>query len=644
MASSGSFNTSGYNGLYLNFSWSTVEQSITDNRTKIYWELKGTGNHNYYAGNFKVLILGEPVFSSSDRILLSNGTLVASGYFNIWHDNTGNRTFDAYVEAGIYTYAVNCKGSLSWALDTIPRASVINSFSGNDIEGNFRVIYTSYSNAFTNKLRISIPNVKVIETFDNYASGTDVYFSNSSLAYLYSYMQNLPSVELGAVIETWNGNTKIGESTELINTFSIDNALPTITASVEADPDTIALTGNKNTLIKFFSNAKATMTAEAHKGASIDENLYIIRNGSDTGYGTTHTFNNVESNRFSFSAEDSRGSVGTATVIQNMVEYIKLTCNIANNRPDALGNVNVVCTGSYFNATFGAVANSLQVQYRYSISGGTFSDWADMDITITGNSYTAYKDFDIPDFSQDLYYSFETRAIDKLDEVVSASGAVKSIPIFDWGENDFAFNVPVAVSGDLDVTGDLRLKGDENYGNTLRFGDSDYCYIAEPVDDAMVIHARTSIELDAPEVIMYGSTMPVVAYGSWTPTLVSGAVSSYTTQYGWYCKVGQVVTVGFYIKANCNSGNQNTNVKIFGVPYTPITTATGGGLCSGAYVSGGYTFQCYAIDDTGTITTRVQVCNNTSAANLITSASGCNFPSGGGTITLSGTITFMTTT
>ena len=45
------------------------------------------------------------------------------------------------------------------------------------------------------------------------------------------------------------------------------------------------------------------------------------------------------------------------------------------------------------------------------------------------------------------------------------------------------------------ITGDLRLKGSGNYGNTLYFGDSDYCYIAELSDDVLTIYGSKGINL-----------------------------------------------------------------------------------------------------------------------------------------------------
>lgn len=128
MATSGSFNTSGYQGRYLTFAWSVSSQSVANNTTTISWTLKGAGTaqSNWYrSGNFKVVINGSTVYSSSTRIQLYDGTLVASGNYTMTHDTAGNKTFSASAEAGIYTVAVNCSGSGSFTLPQIARAAKI---------------------------------------------------------------------------------------------------------------------------------------------------------------------------------------------------------------------------------------------------------------------------------------------------------------------------------------------------------------------------------------------------------------------------------------------------------------------------------------------------------------------------------------
>lgn len=161
MANSGSFNTTGYEGRYLQFAWSIPDggQSISENKTKINWTLtgKGTAQAGYYlSGNFKVVIDGTTVFQSADRIQLRDGTLVASGSVTLAHNSDGTRSFSASAEAGIYTYAVNCSGSGSWSLPTIARASSISS-AGNVTLGNkCSVKWTPKHKSFGYKLEFSL--------------------------------------------------------------------------------------------------------------------------------------------------------------------------------------------------------------------------------------------------------------------------------------------------------------------------------------------------------------------------------------------------------------------------------------------------------------------------------------------------------
>lgn len=496
---------------------------------------------------------------------------------------------------------------------------VIHSFNGNDIEGNFNVVYSSTLSGYTYDLYLYVNDKTLgiidLETFSNYISGTDVYFSNENVSMLYGLMGSVTTVTIAAGLKIFKNGVYIGISENVANVFSIDNASPIITASVSDDNDvTYSLTGNRNVLVKYHSNALATMSAEAQKGASINESLYIIRNGNENIYSNEGTFSNVESNEFIFSAEDSRGRVATKRIILSMVDYIKLTCNLASNRPDALGNMSVACSGNFFNDSFGAVTNTLTVQYRYGITGGSYGVWKDMTVVKNGNSYYAYADFQIDNFSQNIAYSFETRAIDMLERVSSADTGVKSTPIFHWGENDFVFEVPVEVKSGIK-------------------------------SDSEINFTAPTINLNATNLYVGDDKVPSISYGIWTPQLqdVDG-YCSYSSQNGWYNKVGDVVTVGFYIKAKCTDDLLSSpRVEIGGLPYIPVYSASGGGICSGATVSKNCNFQCFVAETGGCITTRVQACNNTDTEPLSTSAIGCWFPDiADNEIELSGTITYQT--
>ena len=120
MAKSGTLKSSKYGDRYLKFTWERISYNASEKQTKIKWTLKGAGGSGYYkAGNFLVKINGDTVYSTSQdsRIELWNGTTVKTGTKTITHASNGTKSFKVYIEAGIYTYAVNCKGEKTFTLD-----------------------------------------------------------------------------------------------------------------------------------------------------------------------------------------------------------------------------------------------------------------------------------------------------------------------------------------------------------------------------------------------------------------------------------------------------------------------------------------------------------------------------------------------
>lgn len=405
---------------------------------------------------------------------------------------------------------------------------------------------------------------------------------------------------------------------------------PEIKGYVEdVNPNTIALTGNPEILIRYYSNAEVSMDVEAD--SPIDLDTCIIRNGVNTIYGQLGVFNNVESDTFYFSAEDAYGNIGSLQKGVPMVDYQKLTCYIANSRPNASGEMTLACTGRFFNGSFGAVNNTLYVQYRYVETGGTKSGNGVMSVSTNGNYYSAYANLTGLDYQKS--YNFEIAATDKLDYVITSTSGVRSVPVFHWGKDDVTFEVPVNLKS---VNNSLKITG--NGSKWLCFGDDIACSIEGDSAFNMTLSANT-LDLEVVNITKEGKPVAFAEYGGWAPSFTV-PVSYSQEPLGWYSKNGSVVTVGFRIKATCADSTGANNIVIYGLPFTPYYSAAGGGLCSGAIIQGSNNFQCFVAETNGTITTRVQACDYTSGANLSTSATGCKFPYG--EFTLSGTITYVT--
>jgi hypothetical protein len=245
---------------------------------------------------------------------------------------------------------------------------------------------------------------------------------------------------------------------------------PIISGSVvDINSKTVALTGNDHVLIRYHSTAYANMLAQPAPDAAIDGDMYVIRNGPITIYDWEYSFYLVASNTFTFSAQDSLGNINSKTVTVGMVEYEKLTCNIASSRPDGSGNMVLSCTGAYYNGSFGAKNNTLTVQYRYKTASGSYSAWKNMSVTLTSSAYAATAQ--LTGLNYNASYTFEIMATDQLESVTATSAGVRSLPLFHWGESDFRFEVPVFTSGDACVEGEL-IAANASVGDILTFGNN----------------------------------------------------------------------------------------------------------------------------------------------------------------------------
>lgn len=377
MASSGSFNTSSYSNRYLTFSWWVNSQDIANNKTNIGWKLVGAGSASgyYVSGNFKVVINGSTVYSSSTRIQLWNGTQVASGSLDIYHDGAGNKSFSASAEAGIYYVAVNCRGSGSWSLPSIPRQANITSAPDFNDEANPTI---NYSNPAGN-------NVSSLQACISLTGATDDIKYRDISKTGSSYTFNLTTAErnvLRNACTTSNSRkvqffikTVIGGNTfhsNIEKTLSIINGNPTFTSSNISYKDnnsvTTAVTENNQYLVQNLSLLLVTITsATALKGASISKYESTINGVKKTitsagniDYGVINSGSNLT---LSVKVTDSRGNTTTAT---------KTVTFLAWSLPTAL--ISLKRKNNYENETYlkvdGSISsvnskNTMTIQYQY---------------------------------------------------------------------------------------------------------------------------------------------------------------------------------------------------------------------------------------------------------------------------------------
>ena len=472
---SGSYNTA-FIGTY-----QVLEQNVNGNYTV--FRLYG---YFYYGG-------GTQVSSAMGNGFYLDGTYIHSGNYTfspgyhllgtkdivIGHATDG--TFPGR-NVGISASSYHMSGSTNGNIyaGKINRLAVINTFTGNDINGNFNVTYTSYISTYTYKLRLSIPNVIALETYE-YASNTTFTLSNETIEYLYTYTTNSNTVRLGAVIETWNGNTKLGESTELINVCVISNANPIFTNFTFEDTNstTTALTGNNKKIIQGYSNVKATIPtefiAEAQKGATMvkysftcsDDQKDIIYSASES---TNNTINNVKSGVFNVYAIDSRNNSTLVTKNANQtISYTPITKGTATTtrQNGVLEQTTLSLNGTVDLVNFGQVTNSIQeAKFRYKITdSSTWSNYRNITLTVDNNGNYSYNGLIQGDtnngFDTGHSYNIEIVVSDNLSTVTFTANLGSGIPNIALHKN----GVGIMGKYDTSVGGLLQVAGKSIYVN-----------------------------------------------------------------------------------------------------------------------------------------------------------------------------------
>lgn len=705
MALSGSFNTTAYSGRYLTFSW-TATQNVAANTSTISWRLvgAGTGSGYYVSGNFKVVIAGETVYQSATRIELRVGTVVATGTKTLTHNSDGTKTFSASAEAGIYTVAVNCRGSGNFTLNTIPRASTVTATNGT-INDWATVNISRASSAFTHT---------VSATFGSITTGIATKTNQTSISWVipstwYSQIPNAKSGTATVTCQTYNGDTLIGTSTTTF-TASIDeeDCTPTLSPFVyDTNDETIDLTGDDTKVIRYHSNMYCEANPTAKNSASIQNT--VVQCGTSAFVGNSHTFNDAESGNFTFITTDTRGLTRQMTENLTVVNYIHLTCVMKDSKPDTSGNFTFEVDGNCFNGSFGVASNTLTVQYRYKAGSGSYSAWANMTVSRSGNTYSATVDITGLDYTQT--YTFQARATDQLETITTDETAVKTLPVFDWSGEDFNFNVPVNFSaGATGISGggglaygtcstiggtSTKVVNSDDFGDTLETGKSIrvkfsyantvaspylnvngtgaklikkygstgsvayYWYTGEVIDFVydgsywVMVNAapatttyygitklQSTISNTDTVALTPGAVYDFVKQGTWTPT-VTGC-SSYSIRQGWYMKIGDVVTIGWLVTGTFStSTTTSTTLTITGVPFTNgDALASGGGVVFNGWINTDGYFVGWALGG-GTTQIQGRTADSSHAAGGIGLGTGL-YNNPGATFTVSGTLTYST--
>lgn len=430
-------------------SW-TASQSIASNQSTISWTLSTAGTYPYTVAErtLYVVLAGNVLVNKTDRVMRGAGT-VASGSFVVGHDSSGNCSFSGSIQAAVYTSSVNCTGSASWGLDTIPRQANLTGAPNFTDEDNPTITYSNPAGTAVTSLQACISLTG--------AKGDIAYrdISKNGTSYTFNLTDEERNILLNNTLSGSNSRTVlffvrtvIGGNTfhsTVTRIFTVVNNKPTIEPTVrDVNPVTLGITNDENVFIRYHSNAEVSIGAQAYKNASITTRKAIC--GSQSVSEDTGIMKGIDSGNFVFSATDSRGNTVSDSKQVTFIEYMKLTCDLLAKAPTTDGDLSFEISGTYYNNSFGTTDNELTVEYCYSENGGEYSEWKRLDgIAFADNKYSVSVIAEGLDYRSS--YVVRARATDLLSEVITESKSLKAIPVFDWGEDGFNFNVPVSVEG-----------------------------------------------------------------------------------------------------------------------------------------------------------------------------------------------------
>ena len=425
--------------------WSQNSQSIEDNSTIINWSCGFHPGHKYYLNAIKmssVVINGVEVYSGGtySNITDYQDRTFASAAMKIAHNPDGSKSFTVSGFSGwIYASGNTYASSQSFTLPTIPRASSV-SCSTADIGSNATISISRASSSFTHTLTYSFGSLS--GTIATKTSSTSVSWTIPTT--FYAQIPNDKSGTGTITCDTYNGSTLIGSKpTSFTATVNESASKPTLNpTAVDSNATTTALTGDSSKFIKYYSNASVSTGAQARNSATLKSQK--ITCGAKSISSASGTINAVESGSFTFSATDSRGYPTTQTVNKTLIDYIKLTCSLNAGAPTTDGVATLKISGNYWDGTFGALANTLTVQYRYKTQGGSYGSWTTVSATKSNNTYNATTTISGLDYR--TTYVFQARAVDKLATVNTDEQARRTTPIFDWSKDDFNINGTLKVN------------------------------------------------------------------------------------------------------------------------------------------------------------------------------------------------------
>lgn len=276
-----------------------------------------------------------------------------------------------------------------------------------------------------------------------------------------AFYHQIPNSHRGVVeltCRTYYGSTRIGQDHTCLFLAKADpqDCAPVVTGTAaDCNPVTLALTGDETCLVRYMSRVRCEITVQPKNGAQITRKTVAGAQVTED----THIIEQPQSGTVEFAAVDSRGYTTVLPVQLQLIPYVPLSVSKAELKRTAPAGdeARLVLAGKCFAGSFGETVNSITAQF--SADGGAYQP---IELTVDGENYSAAVELEGLDHQRS--HKIQLVVSDLLGSVSKTLTLSKGVPVFDWGETDFQFHVP--------VTGNFRGAFDGMYIRTVRLSDA----------------------------------------------------------------------------------------------------------------------------------------------------------------------------
>ena len=374
-------------------------------------------------------------------------------------------------------------GSGTAEFNVIPRASAIDSAANVTLGNACSIAWTPKSASFRYKLKFALgtwehttdaihPNKITAHTYTGYAIPLDVanQFTTQSdemTVTLYTYSDSSASTEIGSDSETFTVTVPDNDDTKPTVRMSIYPV-----SDLKAPFDSLYIQGK--------SYLKADLEFDTEYGADVDD-ASVTFDGVAYSY-PYETEYLTKAGEYTVKAivKDSRGHYGTAEQKITVIPYSKPILqsksgesNIVVARCDASGNIKDDGTSLLIKAQItyekvisdGVQYNYGEIQYRYRVEGGVWSEWIKIHDANTSPSWVSTYGLLGGQLSTKKNYQVQVKAVDKIDESQPVTMALSSDDVYmdrPAGGKSMGLGGYSTGAGNLDVYWKIKARGGLN--------------------------------------------------------------------------------------------------------------------------------------------------------------------------------------